>query len=89
MQSDSSGHDPRAPTRSGSAPLAQESNVACSSIKPRVRFRRSYLSQLLQTNAGAGSPGSTITELNSPQRPHCRESLVGSFVIGLVAAFTA
>src|SRR5258705_13650958 len=51
--------------------------------------RLAYLSQLLQTNAGGASPGSTITELNSPQRPHCLDSLVGSFTIGLVAAVTA
>jgi hypothetical protein len=48
-----------------------------------------YLWQLLQVNAGGGWPGSTITELNSPQRPHCLESFVGSFTIGLVAAATA
>jgi hypothetical protein len=31
----------------------------------------------------------TIDELNSPQRPHCRTSFVGSFTIGLVAAAIA
>ncbi len=30
-----------------------------------------------------------MTELNSPQRPHCLASFVGSFTIGLVAAVTA
>jgi hypothetical protein len=39
----------------------------------------------LHLNSGGASPGSTITEQNSPQRPHCRTSFVGSFTIGLVA----
>ena len=42
-------------------------------------------SQTLHLKGGDGSPGSTITEVNSPQPPHCRTSLVGSFTIGLVA----
>jgi hypothetical protein len=50
---------------------------------------RSGLSQLLHLKAGAASPGSTITELNSPQRPHCLTSLVGSFTIGTVPAAMA
>ena len=47
------------------------------------------LSQILHLNAGGACPGSTITEVSSPQRPHCRTSLVGSFTMGLVAAATA
>jgi hypothetical protein len=54
-----------------------------------VAQRDHYLSHRLQANAGGAWPGSTITALNSPQRPHCRESLVGSFTIGLVAAVMA
>jgi hypothetical protein len=52
-------------------------------------YFRSGLSQTLHVNSGVGCPGSTITELNSPQRPHCRTTLVGSFSMGLVAAATA
>src|SRR5205814_8767985 len=48
-----------------------------------------YLSQLLHLNGGVAAPGSTITEVISPQRPHWREILVGSFVTGLVAAAIA
>src|ERR1700681_4142030 len=46
---------------------------------PQVR------SQTLHLSSGGAWPGSTITEQNSPQRPHCRTSLVGSFTMGLVA----
>ncbi len=46
-------------------------------------------SQVLHLNSGGAWPGATMTELNSPQRPHCRASFVGSFTIGLVAAVTA
>jgi hypothetical protein len=40
-------------------------------------------------NPGVAWPGSTITELGSPQRPHFRTSFVGSFTMGLVAAAIA
>jgi hypothetical protein len=40
-------------------------------------------------NSGVACPGSTITELNSPQRPHCLTTLVGNFSMGLVADATA
>jgi hypothetical protein len=43
----------------------------------------------LNLNSGGVWPGSTIMELNSPQRPHCRTSLVGSFTMGLVADASA
>jgi hypothetical protein len=47
------------------------------------------LSQILHTNLGGACPGSIITELVSPQRPHCLTSFVGSFTMGLVAAAMA
>ena len=54
-------------------------------LRGRLRAPFDGRSQTLHLNAGAGSPGSTITEVNSPQPPHCRTSLVGSFTMGLVA----
>ena len=55
--------------------------------KPKARERKTdpYLSQLLHLNAGVSAPGSIITDVISPQRPHWRDSLVGSLVTGLVA----
>ncbi len=58
-------------------------------VAARRRDQSRPLSQILHLNAGGGCPGSTITEVSSPQRPHCRTSLVGSFTMGLLAAATA
>src|SRR3989442_1786344 len=62
--------------------------------RPKARQKQtqtldSYLSQLLHLNGGVAAPGSIITEVISPQRPHWRDSLVGSLVTGLVAAAIA
>ncbi len=54
-----------------------------------MRKQRIYRSQRLHLNAGVASPGSTITEVVSPQRPHWRVILVGNFTTGLVAAAMA
>jgi hypothetical protein len=35
-------------------------------------------------NAGTACPGSTGTELKSPQRPHRRLIFIGSLMIGVV-----
>jgi hypothetical protein len=70
----------------GSAPYA----VLRTPTKRRGRGQlRSGLSQFLHLKAGAAWPGSTMTELNSPHRPHCLTSLVGSFTIGTVPAAMA
>src|SRR5258708_2438759 len=47
------------------------------------------VSQILHVNFGGAWPGSTITELDSPQRPHFRTSLVGNLIMGLLAVATA
>jgi hypothetical protein len=49
------------------------------------RRRSERYSQRLHLNAGAASPGSTMTAVVSPHLPHWRVSLVGSFTTGLVA----
>jgi len=40
-------------------------------------------------NAGTACPGSTSTELKSPQRPHCRLIFIGSLMIGVVTCASA
>ena len=40
-------------------------------------------------NAGTACPGSTSTELKSPQRPHCRLIFIGSLMIGVVTRASA
>src|SRR2546421_11499358 len=83
-----------AKNRSRPSPLIPaQAGIQGQELGPRFRGdeRKSetYLSQLLHLNGGVVAPGSIITEVISPQRPHWRDSLVGSFVTGLVAAAIA
>jgi hypothetical protein len=79
------------------APTSLSGRIFCG--KPASTFPENALSllhsaaykvsQLLHVNFGGAWPGSTITALDSPQRPHFLTSLVGSLIMGLLAVATA